>query len=135
LEDAKSKGHFRCSNGKCQKRENAQGYAHALYFDGAEIGAVVWLDEGFSAKGVVRLHGAKIAGDLVCEGGSFVGAPREELVNKKENWSKIALSMNRARVDGRFYLQKLKNVSSGDVSLKHTHVGVLADDMKPLAPM
>jgi hypothetical protein len=54
LEDAKIKGHFRCSNGKFQKRENAQGYAHALYFDGAEIGAVVWLDEGFSATGVVR---------------------------------------------------------------------------------
>jgi hypothetical protein len=125
LSNAKIGCHFDCRDGTF-KKTNTEGWAHALVFDGAEIGAVVWLSKGFSAEGVVRLHGATIKGDLSCENGTFIGAPIEKPWNEGKK-THIALSMKRARVDGRVFLRKLTKVS-GDIGLSHAHVGVLFDD-------
>jgi hypothetical protein len=100
--------------------------AAALTFDRAEIGGMVELSQGFVAQGLVRLHDAKVAGYLDCRRGIFIGAPMRELSAKGDN-SRIALSMNRARVTGRFFVRELTRVS-GNISLAHTHVGVLFDD-------
>ncbi len=127
LANAKIGGHFDCRKGTF-KKTNAKGHAHALVFDGAEFGACARLNNDFSAIGVVRLHGARIKGDLSCQKGTFIGAPMQDLVKQTHpDFSHIALSMNRARVTGRFFLRDFSNVK-GNISLAHTHVDVLFDD-------
>ncbi|CCJ05749.1 hypothetical protein [Methylocystis sp. SC2] len=121
LVSARIEGHLECTKGRFN---NPNGYA--LVFDGSQIEAVVFLDRGFRANGVVRAHGARIKGDLHCEGGSFTGAPMKEFIERNNDGTCFALSLNKARVEGKFFLQKC--TISGNISLAHTHVGVLHDN-------
>lgn len=129
LVGAKIAGDMDCRGGTFNNPTNAVAqHAHALNFDRADIGAVVFIGEGFSATGVVRLHDAKIRGYLDCRGGNFVGAPLKELIEQQHpDTAKIALSMNRARVVDRFFIRDLSTIS-GNISLAHAHVGALHDD-------
>ena len=62
-----------CRKGKFSPLALLDESEHAAAFraDGMKVGGSVFLDEGFHAKGMVRLAGAYIGGDLVCSSGSF----------------------------------------------------------------
>ena len=45
----------------------------ALVADGVRVGGAVFLDDGFTADGAVRLHSADITGPLVCSGARITG--------------------------------------------------------------
>ena len=82
LEDAKL-GLLRLSGSLLKKGLNA---------DRITVGGSVYLDEGFQAKGEVRLPGARIGGQLGCRNGTFV------------NGGKTALHADGITVDGDVFL-------------------------------
>jgi len=63
-------GGLYCSGGTFRNR-TADGGGIALFCDGADIKGDVLLDDGFTAEGQVRFHGAKIGGQLNCAGGKI----------------------------------------------------------------
>ena len=68
-------------------------FTQGLLADGMVSEGSVRLDKGFSAKGTVRLLGARIDGNLVCQGGSF------------ENPEGDALSADRLNCKGSVFLR------------------------------
>jgi hypothetical protein len=61
-------GDFDCTEGRI---ENSTGTCHAVSIDRSIIGGSVFLRNGFSAHGQVRMFGVKIGNDLDCSGGEF----------------------------------------------------------------
>ena len=95
LPGAKIAGQLNCNGGSFQNPEGV-----ALSGDGMEIGGDMFLEARnketrFEANGEVRLPGAKIAGVLSCNGGSF------------QNPGGIALNADRMEVGGTVYLRGL----------------------------
>ena len=72
------------------RTENGSGYA--LVAASAEIGGDALLRDGFAAEGCVSLHGAKIGGNLECDGAHFA--------NRTENGSGVALLAEGAEIGG-----------------------------------
>ncbi|MBI4337235.1 MAG: hypothetical protein HY683_05350, partial [Chloroflexi bacterium] len=72
------------------------------------------LDQGFEAKGVVRLLGAVIDGQLACRCGHFV------------NPEGVALTLERAEVAAAALLDRVQ--MDGALNLMYAHVGPLVDD-------
>ena len=66
----------------------------ALHASGVEVKQGVLLDKNFKAEGQVNLVGAKIEGDLVCDGSEFL--------SKGE---RVVLDASSARVDGNVYFR------------------------------
>jgi hypothetical protein len=64
-----------CTNGSFSNPSpsGAQTHTIAIICDGTEIRGSAFLGEGFRAEGEVRLLGARIHGQLNCEGGTFDG--------------------------------------------------------------
>jgi hypothetical protein len=110
---AKIGGQLACSNGTF---ENAKG--EALSADGANVGGDVFLNNGFHAKGEVRLVGAKIAGALGCSNGTF------------ENAEGFALNLELASVTTALFLRELRSTPTGIVNLGYAQVGEFVDDEK-----
>jgi hypothetical protein len=52
---------------------DGDGDGDALVADAMKVGGGVYLDEGFTAAGAVRLSGADITGDLICSGAQLTG--------------------------------------------------------------
>jgi len=75
----------------------------ALGADGAEIGGIVRLDQGFRAEGIVRFIGAKVNGDFSCDGGDFVCSEIETQPSKKE---KVALALDGAQIGRDLHLDR-----------------------------
>jgi hypothetical protein len=101
---------------------DADGARHvALNLDRVHVAGSVWLDNGFSAAGTVRLQGARIGGDLDATQAAF------DVVGDA-TWSDgSALWMDGARVHGVLRLQRLQTALLG-ASLVDARVGTLADD-------
>ena len=70
---------------------------------------------GVRATGEVRLPGAQVEGDLVCEGGRF------------ENAGGVALSADSARVTGTLFWRKGSH-STGAIDLSNAEIGGISDD-------
>ncbi len=86
----------------------------------------VFLGQGFSAKGEVRLLGAKIDGQLGCSGSTFDSGK----VDKGGNPAGDALTIQSATINGLLFLDGLSAKPRGTVNLSHAEGGVLVDDEK-----
>ncbi len=86
----------------------------------------VFLGQGFSAKGEVRLLGAKIDGQLGYSGSTFDSGK----VDKGGNPAGDARTIQSATINGLLFLDGLSAKPRGTVNLSHAEVGVLVDDEK-----
>ncbi len=89
----------------------------ALKADGAVVKGDVFLRDGFRAEGGVRLLGAQIGGDLDCERGTFMNAPKPGM-----DASSAALSATGAVVKGSVFLRKGFR-AEGEVRLLGAQIG------------
>jgi hypothetical protein len=105
-------GDLDCSNGYFEQGK-ADGIA--LDCDGVKINGVVRLGDDFTAKGEVRIIGAKIVGDLYCEKCKF------------ENANGDALLLSRTEVGGAFFLTPER--LSGRIWLSNFHAMTLIDNL------
>jgi len=71
LIDAEIGAKLDCSSGTFKNPVQPTGGGVALNMDRVTVKAGVFLTGGFSAEGEVRLLGARVGGDLVCNGGIF----------------------------------------------------------------
>jgi hypothetical protein len=83
LNGAVIEGSLECDGGtfKNPPRENLPDSGTALIVDGARIQGSVFLRDGFSAEGEVRLIGAEIGGCLDCQGGTFKNPSQKGLTD------------------------------------------------------
>lgn len=95
--------------------------AKALNAQGAKLANNVFLSD-VKAKGEVRLVGAQIGGQLICEGATFENGGKD-----KDGKPNIALNAQGMQVQGRFIFRKIKAVL-GRVNLHTAHAHDLADD-------
>ena len=93
LPGANITGQLNCGGAQLNGRNND---GNALAADGIRVGGGVFLDEGFTAAGTVRLLGADIAGELNCGGAQLNGR------NNDGN----ALAADGIRVGGGIYLHE-----------------------------
>ena len=121
LRGARVRDDLNCSGGRL---ENPAGIA--LSADQAEIGKSVLLSklsgsiEGFHASGAVKLLGARIGGQLNCNGGQF------------HNCGGTALSLQEARTNS-LWLCNLHPTTAGVIDLLGARVSLLVDDRRSLA--
>ena len=73
-------GELNCSGARFVKIEGKEKESYALSFDRAAIKGSVFLSNGFTANGTVRLLGAKIGGDLTCSRANFDGRKNNALL-------------------------------------------------------
>ncbi|HUD60082.1 MAG TPA: hypothetical protein VMQ99_11330 [Acetobacteraceae bacterium] len=92
----------------------ADGSGVALAADHAVIGGAVLLRNGFAARGAVGLTGAKIGGNLECDGAS--------LVNATADGTGVALAVENAVIGGAVLLRHGCNAQGG-VSLLGATIG------------
>ena len=92
LSGANIGGNLTCAGGTFHA-SHAQK-SEALHADGLTVKGNVYLDDGFSAVGEVRLLGANIGGKLDCGGGAF------------DNPKGYALNAERVKTGGHVYLNK-----------------------------
>jgi sRNA-binding regulator protein Hfq len=90
-------GTFQCNGGKFQNPAKAGivGSGIALEAANAKVTGAVFLRNGFTAEGQVRLHGAEIGRTLDCNGGKFQNPAKAGIVE-----SGIALDASNAEVTG-----------------------------------
>ena len=70
LHGADITGHLSCGGAKISGTDTDN---NALVADEVKVGGSVFLDDGFTAAGAVRLHGADITGTLSCNGAKISG--------------------------------------------------------------
>src|SRR5262249_23024190 len=97
---------LRCEGGATFSNEHGT----ALGFDRAQISGGVFMTHGVSAVGVVRFPGARIAGNLECDGATLC------------NTGGIALAFDRAEIEGSAFLRTGFSVV-GVVRLPNTSIG------------
>jgi len=85
-------GNIECDGGQFV---NKVGGGSAISADRINVEGSVFLREGFKAEGEVRLLGAKIGGDLDCEGGQFADKTEGEQ----------AINADRLKVEGSVFLR------------------------------
>lgn len=101
-------GRLNCSNGKFETRPSPNKYA--LNAGGLVVKGHVRLNDGFSAKGEVRLPGAEIGGRLICTNGTF------------DNPKGYALNAIDLKVDGTVFLNERFH-AKGEVRLHGADIG------------
>ncbi|MHB8565306.1 MAG: hypothetical protein ACYDDA_15545 [Acidiferrobacteraceae bacterium] len=111
LEGARIDGNFECAGGHVQ---NPDG--DALSADRMHVGGSVFLSDGFTAEGTVRLPGAEIGGQLACSGGGF------------KNLSGDALIIDSAKITGTLFFAGLSHPPEGAINFACAQVGQLVDD-------
>jgi len=118
LPGARIRGGLSCNGGTFEgaERETPEGKTIvALSADRLKVGGSVFLSERFHAKGEVRLPGARIRGNLSCNGGAF------------ENPGSDALTADNLDVGGGLFLRQGFQ-ATGKVSLAHAKARILVDD-------
>jgi hypothetical protein len=94
-------GALNCRKGAFLNRTN-DGTGRALNFEHTEINDGVYVCEGFSAEGQVRLCGAKVKAGVQCDGGRFENAA-PAMPDGSVPWTPhaaIALDLRAAKIDG-----------------------------------
>lgn len=71
LVGANISGQFACRSAQLR---SADSDGNSLYADGMRVGGGLFLDDGFTAAGAVRLPGVDITGQLACHGARLTGA-------------------------------------------------------------
>jgi len=119
LTGAQIGGDLECSYAtfKNPPQKDVAASGKALIADGADVKGSVFLREGFTAEGEVRLLGGQIGGGLDCSGGTFKNPPQKEL-----SASGKALSADRAIVKGDVFLGD-DFTAEGEVRLLGARIG------------
>ncbi|MGA9868771.1 MAG: hypothetical protein WBQ75_20275 [Acetobacteraceae bacterium] len=112
LHGAKIRGNLECGGAHFANRTQ-DGSGQALLAEGAEIGGDALLSDGFTAQGRVSLHGAKIRGNLECDGAHFA--------NCTQDGNGDALIAQSAEIGGDMLLRGFK--SEGCVSVYGAKIG------------
>lgn len=136
-------GNFECQNGKFVKRD---GYAISL--EGAKVAGCVFLrknhqvlsnqTQGFQAEGLVRLFGATIGKDLLCDGGKFINGQGDaidaSLIDVKGNIlfrngfeAEGRVSLRSAKIDGVLEMNGIRNPEKMFVDLRFAKIRTLHD--------
>ncbi|MHB1516270.1 MAG: NHL repeat-containing protein [Acidiferrobacteraceae bacterium] len=105
LEGARIDGNFECAGGYFKNPGD-----NALSADQMHVRGNVFLSDGFTAEGTVRLPGAEIGGQLACHGGHF------------KNPDGDALNANSVHVKGGVFLNN-KFTAEGEVRLLGAKIG------------
>jgi hypothetical protein len=113
LLDAQIGGSLECEGGIFENPPlpNITGSGRALNADRAVVNGSVFLNQGFSAKGEVRLPGAQIGGNLECDGASFENQSQAGVTG-----SGTALTADRTVVMGSVFL-RATFIAKGDARL------------------
>ena len=126
---AKLGGGLDCTGARFAAETDAEGTpGDAFSADRLDAkGGVVLRD--VTARGAVRLVGARIGGDLSCDGATFGGAEGagEPISNER------VLSLDSARIDGALILREGSRVA-GALDLTAAEIGVLCDDRAAWPP-
>lgn len=96
-------GNLSCDGGRFQNpaQSGAVGGGTALNAEAVSVARAVHLRKGFVAEGGVRLFGARIGGNLECDGGQFQNPAKAGTVG-----SGIALDASNANVTGHVHLRR-----------------------------
>jgi len=92
-------------------------HCQGMRADGLAARGDVFLRDGFTAEGEVRLLGADIGGDLSCRAAEF------------KNSSGFALNAQNMKVVGALFLDRIKLGREGGFNLNHAKVAQLLDDV------
>ncbi len=119
LTGAQIGGDLDCSGGtfKNPPQKDVPESGKALNADGVNVKGSVFLREGFSSEGEVRLLGAQIGGALDCPGGTFKNPPQKDVPESGK-----ALNADRVDVRGDIFLNK-KFTAEGEVRLLGAQIG------------
>ena len=109
LSSADVAGRLSCRNAHLTGTDSGN---NALFADWMKVGGGVFLDEGFTAAGAVRLPGADITGPLSCHGARLTGTNRDG----------NALHADWMKVGGGVFLDKGFS-AAGTISLVAAHTG------------
>jgi hypothetical protein len=121
VNSARIGGQLDCDGSTLDGGRDSEGNPQlALHAQGAEIGAGLFL-RGLTATGTVAVIGARIGGQLDCEGATLDGG-RDKKGNQQD-----ALFAQRLKVTQGFFFRDLISVT-GQVYLDAAHVGDLVDD-------
>ncbi len=120
-------GHFQCAG---------NGDTTALQFTRTVANGNVYLSDGFEAKGKVQFNGARIRGNIDCQGGTFSvpeGLEFQDFAAPGEAFSEDAVSLVNAEVMGALMLAPVGRtaraaaVLNGSLDLKSAYIRVLVD--------
>ena len=120
-------GHFRCAG---------NGDTTALRFTRTVANGNVYLSDGFDARGKVQFNGARIRGNIDCQGGTFSvpeGLESEDFAAPGEAFSEDAVSLVNAEVMGALMLAPIERtkrpaaILNGSLDLKSAYIRVLVD--------
>ncbi len=113
-------GSFECNGGTFKNppqmgahQKTLSGTGDALSADRAILRGGVYLGTGFTADGEVRLHGARVAGDLFCSGGRF-----------------SIVSAQAAVIEGGLIWRKIVNCKEAKLDLTHASALAIVDEEK-----
>ena len=120
-------GHFRCAG---------DSVTTALRFTRIVTNGNVYLSDGFDAKGKVQFNGARVRGNIDCQGGTFSvpeGLTSQDFAAPGEAFSEDAVSLVNAEVMGALMLAPIEGttrpaaVFNGSLDLKSAYIRVLVD--------
>ncbi len=120
-------GHFRCAG---------NGDTTALRFTRIVANGNVYLSDGFDARGKVQFNGARVRGNIDCQGGTF-SVPEDlesqDFAAPGDAFSEDALSLVNAEVMGALMLAPIERtkrpaaILNGSLDLKSAYIRVLVD--------
>ena len=114
-------GSLECDSATLQNYDtDGNAIGNTLSADGIVVKGGVFLRDGFTAHGAVRLLGAQIGGSLYCIGGTFQNC------DKDGNTIGKALNADGMVVKGGVFLRGGK--FTGAIDLATAHIGTLVDD-------
>ncbi len=120
-------GHFQCA---------ANSDTTALRFTRIVANGNVYLSDGFDARGKVQFNGARIRGNVDCQGGTFSvpeGLKSQDFAAPGEAFSEDAVSLVNAEVMGALMLAPIERtkrpaaILNGSLDLKSAYIRVLVD--------
>ncbi len=112
-------GDLSCVRGtfKNPEQKDVPGSGKALSADGIKVTGSVFLRNGFSSEGEVRLLGAEIGGSLECDGSTFKNPAQKDVPGSGK-----ALFADRIKVTGSVFLRN-GFISDGEVRLLGAEIG------------
>lgn len=113
LANAKIDGSVSCTGGKFENRTE-DGSGESINLVRTVIAGHLAINDGFQSAGLIRMNGARIGGDLECDGA--------RIDNKTADGSGVALDVEAAQIGGSVFLRN-GFAASGMVDLNSTRIG------------
>jgi hypothetical protein len=121
-------GDIELRNASCCVLNMGGCWVNSIYADGLSTTGDIFFDSEFQAESTVRVLGARINGDLYCDGGTFgIQAPQTEGVPPDLASRRHALNCQGMSVTGGFFFRDVTSVA-GIVNLSAATITSLADD-------